>query len=250
MLRHETVGDGPPLLLIHGAGEDAGRLAPAAEAFAAQGYRVRWYDRRGTGGSSRAGWPESGVDGHVDDAAVLLRSLGVPAGVIGFSSGGVIALALAAGHPDLVSSVVAWEPPVLSQLPDGLALHAQIMAPAEKYLARNPADWHGACRVLLEVMSADPSPETLANAEAMVRDDAPIITRHAFAPGELPADRCRIAIGSGANPLHAAIAAALSEHLERPPLVVEGADDHEIYLTRPGVLAAALTDVQRTHSQR
>lgn len=244
MLRSRTVGSGPPLLLIHGAGEDLDRLAPAASAFAAEGFAVTWYDRRGTGGSTRAGWPSSGVAGHVADAAALLRP--GPATVVGFSSGGVIALALAARYPGLVSGVIAWEPPVLSILPDGLALHAQIMAPVDAHLAEHPGDWPGAGRIMLEAMSADPTPETLANIEAMVRDDGPIITRHVFGPGEPPADRCRVAIGSGAGPLHAAVA----DRLGLPVIVVEGADDHETYLTRPGVIAAALARVQRTHSQR
>jgi pimeloyl-ACP methyl ester carboxylesterase len=58
------------------------------------------------------------VAGHADDAAELLESLGaIPATVLGFSSGGVIALALAARHPALIRQAIVWEPPALSVLP-------------------------------------------------------------------------------------------------------------------------------------
>lgn len=82
----------------------------------------------------------------------------------------------------------------------------------------------------------------LVNAEAVLRDDARIITLYAFAPGELPADRVTIAVGKATSPLHAAIAARLETELGRPSLVVDDADEHEIYLSRPDVLATALAD--------
>ena len=83
--------------------------------------------------------------------------------------------------------------------------------------------------------------QQLVNAEAALRDDARVITTHTFAPGELPADRLRIAVGRGTSPLHAAIADALAAELG-PPMVVDAADDHEVYLSDPEVLAAALSD--------
>jgi pimeloyl-ACP methyl ester carboxylesterase len=247
-LAYRSAGEGPPLLLVHGGGEDIGLLAPQAEAFATAGHRVVWYDRRGTGASTREGWPDGGVAAHADDAAALLRALdAAPATVLGFSSGAVIALALAARHPEVVSEVVAWEPAALGVPPDAAALHAQVMAPLEAHLAARPGDWVGAYCVFLEMTSdgaADRSTPTVRrmarNAEAMLRDDARIITRHGFAPGELPADRVTVAVGGGASPLHVAIVQCLEAQLGRPTLVVEEADEHEVYLHRPGVLVAAL----------
>lgn len=248
MLHHRTAGEGPPLLLIHGAAEDVGLLAPQAEAFAARGRRVVWANRRGTGESPREGWPGRGVEGHADDAAGLLRALGAtPATVLGFSSGGIVALALAARHPELVREAIAWEPPLISLVPGGTGIHAGLLAPIEAHLARHPGDWAGGYRVMLDTLSegrADhDAPVVRAmrrNAEAALRDDARVITRHGFAPGELPAGRVLVATGAAPDPLHAAVAAAFAELTGRAPLVVEAADDHEVYLHRPEVLADAL----------
>jgi pimeloyl-ACP methyl ester carboxylesterase len=250
-LAYRTAGDGAPLLLVHGGAEDAAMLTPQAEAFAAQGRRVIWYDRRGTGASTRDGWPHGGVAQHADDAAALVRALdAVPATVLGFSSGGVVALALAARHPEVVTEVVAWEPAALGMLPDGASLHAEVMAPIEAHLADRPDDWEGGFAVMLDVLSEGRVDLDLpivraqaVNAEAALRDDARVITAHAFAPGELPRDMVTIAVGRGAGPVHAAIADRLVAELARPVLVVDGADEHEIYLSRPEVLAAALSGV-------
>jgi pimeloyl-ACP methyl ester carboxylesterase len=247
-LSFRTAGTGPPVLLIHGGAEDLSMLTPQALAFAARGRRAIWYDRRGTGGSTREGWPEGGVARHADDAAELLGHLdAVPATVVGFSSGGVIALALAARHPNVVAKAIAWEPAALGVLPGAAELHARIMAPIDAHLAAHPDDWPGAYAVMLDVLSegrADlDSPlarRMILNAEAVLRDDARIVTTHAFAPGELPADRVTVAVGRGTDPLHAAIADRITADLGRPPLVVEEADAHEVYLSRPTVLADVL----------
>src|SRR3712207_5024887 len=66
-LHVEQRGEGPPLLLVHGAGEDAAMLAGQADALAVAGYRVITYDRRGTGRSGREDWPGRGADQHADD---------------------------------------------------------------------------------------------------------------------------------------------------------------------------------------
>ena len=54
---------------------------------------------------------------------------------------------------------------------------------------------------------------------------------------ELPADRVTITVSEQPDPLHLAIAEQLAALTGRPVDHVNGADDHEIYLTRPEVLA-------------
>lgn len=247
-MHYEIHGDGPPVLLVHGAGEDSALLRPQALALARHGFRAISYDRRGTGRSPRDGWPEAGMAGHVEDAAGLLSTLtDRPVRVLGFSSGGVIALALAASRPELVAEAAAWEPPALTVLPDADALHETIMAPVTAYLTDHPGDWSGAYDVMLTSISggaadlAGPLVTAMRpNAEAAVRDDAAVITRHRFGSDELREAPVVVAVSSTPNPLHAQIADRLAEETGQALWTVDAADDHEVYLKRPEVLAAAL----------
>jgi pimeloyl-ACP methyl ester carboxylesterase len=241
---HNT-GTGPPVLLIHGGAEDATMLTAQAHAIAAGGRRVIWYDRRGTGASTREHWPGGGADQHADDAAALLHELdAVPATVLGFSSGGVIALALAARHPDLVTEVIAWEPAALGMLPDADQLRAALQTPYEEHLRQHPGDWVGAYHVVLHTLSdgrADLDSPIVkaaeANAEAMLRDDGPYITAHAFGPAELPAGKVTVAVSTAPDPLHQAIAERIAGLTQSRPVTVDGAGHHEIYLDNPQILA-------------
>lgn len=244
---HRVTGAGKPLLLVHGAAEDAELLQPQADALADRGFRVISYDRRGTGGSSREGWPAGGVVQHVGDAAHLIAAVaGQEAVVLGLSSGGVIALALAEAHPDLVRHAFAWEVPAFCALPHGPALHAEFVRPLDHHLALHPADWAGAYDVLQAMMSggqAEPeTPRSLLmrrNAEAAVRDDAMIITAHQLDPS--PDRNVTIATGAGVNQLLEQIAGTLAAAYGTEVLTVPAADEHEIYLSRPDVLADAVT---------
>ena len=250
-LRYRIAGEDlgrHPVLLIHGGAEDADMLEAQAKTIAETGRRVIWYDRRGTGGSTRTDWPGNGADQHADDAAELLRRLdAAPAVVLGFSSGGIVGLALAARHPEVVAEAIIWEAPVVTVLPDGLDIQEQLMASTEEHLRTHPDDWTGAFPLLLAAMSGggadldSPAVAQMArNAEALIADDGRLIVRRTFGPDEVPADRVTIAIGEQADPFHAAISEALAALIGCPLEVVFGADEHEVYLSRPEILAAWL----------
>lgn len=69
------------------------------------------YDRRSFGGSIHP--PLRDLRRHTEDAAALLEQLGaVPAVVVGWSLGGVVALDLAIRCPELVAGLVLVEPPL------------------------------------------------------------------------------------------------------------------------------------------
>jgi len=254
-LHHRVVGEGQPILLAHGGGEDLSMLTPLADALAASGFRVITYDRRGTGGSTRAGWPSGGVERHAADAVALLdRLFAIPATMIGFSSGGVVALAVAALHPQAVRQVIAWEPAAMAVLPSADELVDTINAPFERHLQLHPGDWVGAYHVVLDVLSegradhdAPVVKQSERNAEAMLRDDAHYLVRYRPNTAAMPADRITLTLTGGVNPLHREIAEILAEELGRPPVVLSGAEGHEDYLSAPERTAGLLSGLVNPH---
>lgn len=99
----ERVGDGAPVLLLHGIGGSAGSFTEQIPVLARRHTVLAW-DAPGYGRSADPdGAP--GMSGYAALAAGLLDGLG-PAHVIGVSWGGVIATRLALEHPAAVRSVV------------------------------------------------------------------------------------------------------------------------------------------------
>jgi pimeloyl-ACP methyl ester carboxylesterase len=124
---YEEQGSGTPLLLIHGVGGHTGMFKNAVARLASS-HRVITYDRRGCT-QSKAPLPSSQdyLRRSADDAAVLLRELGAPRAVVaGWSMGGVVALALAVHHPDAVSRVILYEPPLHSKKHIGVRMAAAV----------------------------------------------------------------------------------------------------------------------------
>lgn len=100
----ETIGDGEPVLMMHGVGLDHSYLRPWHDPLAEQA-RVIYYDHRWNGASERVGEPDIAMWNA--DAAALLDHLGIArATIYGHSYGSWIALAFAARYPDRVSRVV------------------------------------------------------------------------------------------------------------------------------------------------
>jgi pimeloyl-ACP methyl ester carboxylesterase len=101
----ERHGAGPDVLLIAGLGDPAEVWQFQLDGLADR-YRLTAFDNRGTG---RTPMPPGSltVATMAEDAAGLLRALGVRAAhVAGFSGGSVIAQELALRHPELVRSLV------------------------------------------------------------------------------------------------------------------------------------------------
>jgi pimeloyl-ACP methyl ester carboxylesterase len=101
----EQVGEGPDVLLIGGLGDTVESWQFQLDGLADR-YRLTAFDNRGAG---RTAMPEGPVSAEAmaDDAAEVLRALGIPsAHVAGFSGGSVISQQLALRHPELVRSLV------------------------------------------------------------------------------------------------------------------------------------------------
>lgn len=104
-LYYEVAGAGDPLLLIHGHGSSSQDWKFQVGYFEKK-YQVITFDVRGFGKSSKPKGPYS-IRLFAEDTAALLQRLNIaPANVVGISMGGMIALELVLGFPQLVKSLV------------------------------------------------------------------------------------------------------------------------------------------------
>ena len=141
-LHYEELGDGAPLLVIHGMASDAQRWSAAVGELAAAGARAVAYDRRGYGAS---GAPEpyvaTTVQEQSEDAAALVAALGLaPALLVGDGFGALVALELLVRRPGLARGAVLAEPPLYAYVPAATeALASERQALEEALRAGGPA---------------------------------------------------------------------------------------------------------------
>jgi pimeloyl-ACP methyl ester carboxylesterase len=116
-LYYEAEGEGPPLVFVHGGWSSLHNWDAVAPALTESFWVVR-YDRRGHGQSSRPPDHGSRRDQENDLAALIVALDCGPAHVVGTSFGASIAIGLASRRPDVVASVIAHEPPLMSLVAD------------------------------------------------------------------------------------------------------------------------------------
>lgn len=129
------LGEGAPILFVHGAACDHRIWTPHVTHLAQQ-YRciaptLRWF------GSTD--WPansaEFGETTHSEDLAAIIESLKCgPVFMIGWSYGANVALRLTVDRPDLVSRVVAYEPSATSLVSDSSSVEAHQTSMRETFL--------------------------------------------------------------------------------------------------------------------
>ena len=109
----DQAGDGPSLILVHGAWSDRGTWDPVFAQLAQHFHTIR-YDRRGYGES-----PRPGVDprSQVADLLALIRTLALDeVMLVGNSLGGLISIHAALRATAAIRLVIAHEPPILRLL--------------------------------------------------------------------------------------------------------------------------------------
>ena len=117
---HEVAGSGPVVLCISGADGSCDIWRGFVPSLTDHFTVITW-DRRAFSRSYLTGEQDYDhrIERDVDDAAALIEkySPNEPATVIGNSSGAVISLKLLIRHPDLIKTVIPYEPPAAKLLP-------------------------------------------------------------------------------------------------------------------------------------
>lgn len=104
ILFYEKTGEGSPILLLHGNGEDHtifDALIPLLE----KTHTVYAIDSRGHGASNPT--DEYSYEGMADDIAQMAEALEIERPILyGFSDGGIVGLLLAMNYPNLLSRLI------------------------------------------------------------------------------------------------------------------------------------------------
>ncbi|MFQ6330753.1 alpha/beta fold hydrolase [Nocardia sp. CWNU-33] len=253
-LHYELRGTGPLVVLV-GAPMDAAAFAPLADLLATD-HTVLTTDPRGHQGSllddpTQDSTPEL----RADDLARLIASVGAgPAVVFGSSGGAVTALALAQAQPDLVTTVVAHEPPLLALLDD----RAEQRAKTEEIIATHQGgDTLGAWRkfmaqanirmpepVLEQIFGGEREPGQQASESYWFAHELRATTSWEPDSAALRATAARIVIGLGADSagqLCERTSQELGEMLGVEPVLFPGG--HTGFVEDPAAFAPRLREV-------
>lgn len=103
---HEVTGDGPAVVLLHGAFGGARSWYYQTPALAKAGYRVHAPERRGHAHTPDVAGPLTYSVMANDTIAYLESEVACPARLIGWSDGAVVALLVALRRPELVDRLV------------------------------------------------------------------------------------------------------------------------------------------------
>ena len=107
---YEAIGDGEPLVLLHGGLSTIETFAPMIPGLAA-GYRVYSPERRGHGRTPDVEGPIT-AEIQATDTITFIETLGIgPVHLVGWSDGALIGLLVALRRPDLVRKLVMIDHP-------------------------------------------------------------------------------------------------------------------------------------------
>jgi pimeloyl-ACP methyl ester carboxylesterase len=171
-IAYRRAGEGPPLVLVHGAAEDGRAWEPQLAALADEFTVVAW-DEPGAGRSSALP-ADFDLAGYAGCLATLIEALALgPAHVAGISWGGAVAQEVYRHHPELVATLIlvdtyaGWKGSLPEEEVRARVAGAREMlaAPAEEFDPTLPGLFAGDPPAefvpLLEEMAAAVRPESL-----------------------------------------------------------------------------------------
>lgn len=130
-IAYDDIGDGDPVIFVHGLGSSARDWERQLDVFSAT-HRMITVDLRGHGRSDKPGGPYS-IEMFASDVAALIEHLHLaPASVVGISLGGMVAFQLAATRPELIDKIA-----IVNALPDNdLLAEAPVQIAIRKLIVR------------------------------------------------------------------------------------------------------------------
>ncbi|MFC4373504.1 alpha/beta fold hydrolase [Nocardia halotolerans] len=247
-----------PLVVVVGAPMNAAAFAPLADQLATTN-TVLTTDPRGHFASPLDDpAQDSTVPARADDLARLITHLDAgPAVVLGSSGGAVSALALAQAEPDLVTTVVAHEPPLRELLPDADAQRAvtediiatyatgDVVGAWAKFFAQAAISIPEP--VLEQMCGGERDPQQVASERYWFAHELRHTTAWVPDPVRLRSIPTRVIVGIGA-----ASTGQLCDHTSRELAAALGVDpvifpgDHTGFVDEPAAFAACLREVLDT----
>ena len=217
-LNYREAGEGYPLILLHGNGEDSGHFRHQLDFFSTKGYRVIAIDTRGQGESPRGTAPFT-YDQFAKDLEGFMDEHGMfRADILGFSDGAITALLFALTRPERVTKLIL----------NGANLDPEgIVEPIRKKIVSKAEQFEKA---------KDESPEAMARYE-----NFELMAKHpSIDPKELSKVECPTLVIVGTNDLiDAAHTELIYRSLPNAELVfVQG--DHFIAYDNPGAFNDAV----------
>lgn len=220
-LHLETLGTGPPVLLVHGSVRN-GAMCWGGQRPLAERWRLRIVDRRGFFPNPPAGGED--YDRDADDVAELL---GDGAHLVGHSYGGLVSLLATARRPEAVRSLTVIEPPVFD-VARGVAAVDELIAAFDGLWDDAPEDPRAFLSAFLPLVGSsltlpDQLPPPLAQNVTELR------TSRRPWQAELPLEQLRAAgvptmvVSGGHHPAFEAVCDALHEALGGHREVLQGA---------------------------
>lgn len=140
---YEEEGEGLPILLLHGNGEDH-TIFDRLVWYLQEDHKVFSIDTRGHGKSGKV--ESFHYSDMAEDVAALITELGIKRPILyGFSDGGIVGLMLAAKYPDMLSGLIASGP---NLTPKDVKLSARLPMRLVNVFKRDP---------LVELMIREPN---------------------------------------------------------------------------------------------
>ncbi len=254
-IAYERVGEGPPLVFVHGAAEDGRVWQPQLAALADEFTVVAW-DEPGAGRSSDVA-ADFGLADYANCLAALVEALGLGrAHVAGLSWGGTVVQELYRRHPGLVGSLIlvdtyaGWAGSLPEEEVRARVEGARRMleAPAEEFDPTLPGLFAGdppaEFVALLEGIAADVRPDSLSTQLSVMAaaDQRDLLPRIAVPTlliwGEFDVR----------SPLR--VASQFEQAIPDAKLVVIPACGHVSHLERPKRFNEAVREFCRAHSPR